>query len=174
MDNAESIFDGEGNLTQPATGATSAGGLSGDLPRNRMVVAVLSLIGVFLAAYLVANNLGLTPPIPCGQGDCGTVQSSQYAWVGPVPVSAIGLVGYAALFVLAMMGLQPRWAGSRAVAFLLLGGAALGVLFSAYLTYIEAVVLQAWCRYCVASAILIGLVLVAAVPEVKRVRGAVG
>ena len=139
--------------------------------RNRMAVALLSLIGILLTFYLVAYNLGLTPPIPCGSGDCGTVQSSEYAWVGPVPVSAIGLAGYAALFALSMLGLQAAFQGSRAIAVLLLGGAFFGVLFSAYLTYIEAVVLQAWCRYCVASAILIGLVFLATLPEARRIRG---
>lgn len=135
-----------------------------------MVVAVLSLIGVFLAFYLVAYNLGWTPPIPCGSGACGVVQSSQYAWVGPIPVSAIGLGGYLALLVLSILGLRPSAARSRAIPFLLFAGALVGVLFSAYLTYLEAMVIQAWCRYCVASAILITLVFVATLPELKRLR----
>ena len=135
-----------------------------------MVAAVLSLIGVFLAFYLVANNLGWTPPIPCGTGACGLVQSSKYAWIGPVPVSAVGLAGYLALFALSIAGLQASLAGSRAIAFLLFAGALLGVLFSAYLTYLEAMVIQAWCRYCVASAILITVIFVATLPEVRRIR----
>ncbi len=135
-----------------------------------MWIAALSLIGAFLAFYLVAGNLGWTPPVQCGVSDCGTVQASRYAWVGPVPVSAIGLAGYLALFALALAGLQPGLARSRLVAGLLFGGALGGVLFSAYLTYLEAVVIQAWCQYCVASAVLITFVLVAAVPELKRAK----
>lgn len=137
-----------------------------------MLIAVLTLGGSFLAFYLVAYNMGWTPPIPCGSGDCGIVQSSRYAWVGPVPVSAIGLGGYLTLFVLSVAGLQGPLASSRATAFLLFGGALIGVLFSAYLTYIEAAVLQAWCRYCVASAILIAIVFLATLPELKRLRSA--
>ena len=135
-----------------------------------MAVAVLSLAGVFLAFYLVANNLGWTPPIPCGTGDCGIVQSSRYAWVGPIPVSAIGLGGYLALFVLSLLGLQESKAHSRLIPSLLFGGALLGVLYSAYLTYLEAAVIKAWCRYCVASAILMAVVFAATIPEVKRIR----
>lgn len=135
-----------------------------------MAVAVLSLAGVFLAFYLVANNLGWTPPIPCGTGDCGIVQSSRYAWVGPIPVSAIGLGGYLALFVLSLLGLQESNAHSRLIPSLLFGGALLGVLYSAYLTYLEAAVIKAWCRYCVASAILMAVVFAATIPEVKRIR----
>ena len=135
-----------------------------------MAVAVLSLAGVFLAFYLVANNLGWTPPIPCGTGDCGLVQSSRYAWVGPIPVSAIGLGGYLALFVLSLLGLQESKAHSRLIPSLLFGGALLGVLYSAYLTYLEAAVIKAWCRYCVASAILMAVVFAATIPEVRRIR----
>ena len=150
---------------QSASAASSTSG-----PVNRMVAAVLSLIGVFLAFYLVANNLGWTPPIPCGTGACGLVQSSKYAWIGPVPVSAVGLAGYLSLFALSIAGLQRSLAGSRALAFLLFAGSLLGVLFSAYLTYLEAMVIQAWCRYCVASAILITVIFLTTLPEVKRIR----
>ncbi|MDE2752742.1 MAG: vitamin K epoxide reductase family protein [Gemmatimonadota bacterium] len=152
-----------GGESTPATSPASG-------PVNRMMAAVLSLIGVFLAFYLVANNMGWVPPIPCGSGACGLVQSSKYAWIGPVPVSAVGLGGYLALFALSIAGLQRSLAGSRAIAFLLFAGALLGVLFSAYLTYLEAMVIQAWCRYCVASAILITVIFAATLPEVRRIR----
>lgn len=143
----------------------------GPLPRNRMGIALLSLGGAFLAFYLVAGNLGWTGPVQCGAGDCGTVQASQYAWIGPVPVSAIGLGGYLALLALALLGLQPAFARSRLVAGLLFGGALAGLLFSAYLTYLEAAVIRAWCRWCVASAVLIAIVFLACLPELKRARG---
>lgn len=139
-----------------------------------MVVAVLSLIGAFVAFYLLAANLGWTPPVPCGTGDCGTVQSSKYAQVGPVPVSGIGLAGYLALLALSLAGLRERMASSRAIPFLLLAGSLFGFLFSAYLTYLEAAVIEAWCRYCVASAIIITIVFAAALPELKRIRGGSG
>ena len=139
-----------------------------------MAVAVFSLIGAFLAFYLLASNLGWTPPVPCGAGDCGTVQSSKYAKVGPVPVSGIGLAGYLALLMLSLAGLQGRLASSRAIPLLLFAGSLSGFLFSAYLTYLEAAVIKAWCRYCVASAIIITIVFAATLPELKRIRGGSG
>ena len=139
-----------------------------------MAVALLSLVGAFLAFYLLASHLGWTPPVPCGTGDCATVQSSKYAKVGPVPVSGIGLGGYLGLLGLSFAGLRPRLAASRAIPFLLFAGALAGLLFSAYLTYLEAAVIKAWCRYCVASAIIITIVFAATLPELKRIRSGSG
>jgi uncharacterized membrane protein len=135
-----------------------------------MLVSVLSLIGFFVALYLWAHNSGLTGPIVCGIGDCATVQSSPYARIAGVPVSAIGVAGYVALFVLSMLGLQPAHRASKAIGGLLLTGASFGVAFSAYLTYLEAAVIRAWCQYCVASAIIITLILFATLPEIARFR----
>jgi len=145
--------------------------VGGTPPTNRMAVAVLALVGLFVALFLWAHNAGLTGPIQCGIGDCATVQSSEYARLGPVPVSAIGVAGYAALVALALLGLQPAHRDSRLVGTLLLAGSGSGVAFSAWLTYLEAFVIHAWCQYCVISAIVITLIFFASLPEVARIRG---
>ena len=94
--------------------------------------------------------------------------------MGPLPVSGIGLAGYVALLGLSLAGLQDRLSRSRLIALLLFGGALFGVLFSGYLTYLEAAVIKAWCRYCVISAIIITIVFAATLPELKRIRGGSG
>lgn len=151
----------------PAHGRAAAGSPASP-PRNRMVVAVLSLVGLFVALYLLAHSLGWTGPVICGIGECETVQSSSYAWVGPLPVSGIGVAGYAALLGLAVVGLRPGMRRSRAVGLLLLAGSAAGVAFSAWLTYLEAFVIRAWCQWCVISAVLIFLIFLACLPELRR------
>ncbi|MEJ2205388.1 MAG: vitamin K epoxide reductase family protein [Gemmatimonadota bacterium] len=139
-------------------------------PVNRMVIAVLSLVGFFIAFYLLAHTLGWTGPLVCGVGECSTVQSSRYAWVGPVPVSGIGLVGYLVLLGLSVLGIQPAWRSSGGVGVLLLGASTVGLAYSAYLTYLEAAVIRAWCQWCVMSAILATLIFLASLPEVGRMR----
>lgn len=139
-------------------------------PLNRMIVAVLSLAGFFVSFYLLAYNLGWTGLVVCGVGSCETVQASPYAKIGPVPVSAVGVAGYGALLALSLAGLQPDRRGSAAVGGALLGGALVGTGFSAYLTYLEAAVIHAWCQWCVVSAILITLILLATLPEASRLR----
>lgn len=140
-------------------------------PMNRMVVAALSLVGVFVSTYLLAHALGLVGSLVCGVGDCAAVQASRWAKVGPVPVPLIGLAGYLALFGLATAGARPSLAASRGVALLLLGGSMVGVAYSAWLTYLEAAVIHAWCQWCVVSAVLMTLVFLAALPEARRLSG---
>lgn len=155
--------DGAGTAEEPVTGVAP--------PMNRMVIAALSLVGVFVSTYLLAHALGLVGSLVCGVGDCATVQASRWAKVGPVPVPLIGLAGYLALFGLATAGARPSLAASRGVALLLLGGSTVGVAYSAWLTYLEAAVIHAWCQWCVVSAVLMTLVFLAALPEARRLSG---
>jgi uncharacterized membrane protein len=132
-----------------------------------MAIALLSLGGVFVALYLLAYWFGWTGPLICGVGDCGTVQASEHARIGTIPVAGIGLAGYLALLGASLLGLQPAWATSRALGGLLLAGSAVGVAFSAYFTYLEAYVIHAWCQWCVVSAVLMTLIFLAALPEAR-------
>jgi uncharacterized membrane protein len=133
-----------------------------------MLIAVVSLIGLFVALYLTAHALGWTGPLVCGIGECETVQASKWAKVGSVPVALIGLLGYLALLALAVLGIQPGRRRSRAIGGLLLAGATVGFAFSVWLTYLEAFVIHAWCQWCVSSAILMTVIFVASLPELGR------
>jgi len=141
-------------------------------PLNRMMIALLALLGLLLSGYLSAYKLGLFGTIVCGTGGCDTVQSSPWAVFLGVPVPFIGFAGYAALFVVALLGLQPRFVSSRSIATLLLAGATAGLLFTAYLTYLEAAVIHAWCRWCLGSAAIATLIFFAALPELRNLRRA--
>jgi uncharacterized membrane protein len=143
-------------------------------PRNRMAVALLALVGLLVSLYMLAYALGLTSDVMCGLGDCERVQSSPWAWVGPIPVSALGVAGYLALMAVSLLGLQPPLRDSRVVPLALLGGGVVGVAFSAYLTYLEAFVIHAWCQWCVISAIIMVLAFLAALPELKVLRSPPG
>jgi uncharacterized membrane protein len=135
-----------------------------------MIIAVLSLIGFFVAAYLVAHHLGWVGHLMCGVGDCDVVQASTWSSVGPVPTAGIGLAGYIALLIVSILGLQPTFLGSRWVSAALLAMASVALVFSVFLTYLEAFVIHAWCQWCVLSAILVVLIFAASLREVPRLR----
>lgn len=139
-------------------------------PLNRMAVAVLGLMGFFVSLYLLLYDLGFMGEIICGVGSCAEVQASPWAHLGPVPVALFGVLGYAALLGLSVAGLQPGRRSSSVIGGLLFAGALVGVLYSAWLTWLEAAVIHAWCQWCVMSAVLMVLIFVAALPELRNLR----
>ena len=81
------------------------------------------------------------------------------------------MAGYIALLALSMAGLQPGRERAPLIGGLLLAGSGFGVAYSAYLTYLEAFVIHAWCQWCVISAILMTLIFLASLKEIGRMRG---
>jgi uncharacterized membrane protein len=136
----------------------------------RMGIAVLALVGLLIAAYLTLFKLGFMGAIQCSIGGCEKVQASRWAEFLGYPVAAWGVGAYAAILALALLGLQPRFSEARWVALGLFALAAVGVVFSAYLTYLEAFVIHAWCQWCVVSAILITLIFLLSIPGLRRAR----
>lgn len=136
--------------------------------RARQAIALLALVGFFLALYLLLYKLGLIGGLQCGTGSCEYVQTSAYGRFLGFPVASYGVLGYGAIFAVALLGLQPRWLGHPGPSRLVAGFAGVGFLFTLYLTYVELFVLQAICRYCVASAVIITAILVVALVDSKR------
>ncbi|UWZ86501.1 vitamin K epoxide reductase family protein [Occallatibacter riparius] len=115
----------------------------------RYIITVLALAGL-VVSYLALRVHYSNDVEPCdinAHWDCGVVNHSPFAMIGPVPVAAIGMAGYVLLGVLAMMRLRA----------LLLAGTLIGLGFALYLTYIEKFVLMVYCLYCVISQ---GLILI--------------
>jgi uncharacterized membrane protein len=123
-----------------------------------MAASILSLIGFFVAFYLLLWKIGVLGELACSTGGCETVQTSEYSSFMGVPVALYGAAGFISLFVVSLVGLQPRWRERRGPTILLTLFSGIGVAFSAYLTYVEAAVIHAWCQWCVASATIITLV----------------
>jgi uncharacterized membrane protein len=123
--------------------------------RHRQAIALLALVGFFVALYLWFYKIGVIGNLQCGSGGCEYVQTSPYGDLFGVPVALYGVVGYALMFVVALAGLQPRFQahpGPTRLLALLAGGA---FLFTLYLVYIELFVIQAICRWCMVSAVIV-------------------
>jgi uncharacterized membrane protein len=145
-------------------------------PRRRLaewpewVVPALAAVGLGVALYLAYVEVTGTQAV-CGPvGDCNTVQLSPYAYIFGIPVGVLGVIGYVAMagvWLLARVGpgaLRPR----AALAVWLM--AAGGVLFSIYLTFLEPFVIGATCIWCLNSAIIMTLILLATTPAAQRSR----
>ena len=121
----------------------------------RYVFILLALFGIVVSSLALREHYreGLSPCSINDKWDCGIVNKSPYAMIGPVPVAAIGIAGYLLLGVLGAMR-RYRW---------LLLASVVGLGFSLYLTHIEAKILGVWCIYCVMSFAAICLITLLAV-----------
>ena len=136
--------------------------------RQRQAIAVLALVGLFVALYLWLHALGFGGAIKCGaSGGCETVQTSHWAVFLGLPVALYGVVGYLAVLIVALVSLRPAALIERKwnVMLVVLGTA--GVAFTAYLTYLELFVIHAICRWCVGSALIITLLWIVSILSLR-------
>lgn len=126
---------------------------------RRRAIAVLALLGILDATYLLLGKLGTVGELSCTiSHGCDVVNSSAYSEFLGIPVAAIGVVGYLALFVVAIVGVQPRWVADPRPDLVLGVLSAVALIFTLYLTYAELFVLHAICQWCVVSQIAILLI----------------
>ncbi len=137
-----------------------------------MMVATLSLLGLLVALYLTLFKIGVIGELTCRIGSCETVNTSRWSMFLGLPVAAWGMAAYLVLLMLSLIGLQPRFDGSRPVAVALTGIAGAGTLFSAWLTYLELAVIHAICIWCVTSAVIIGTIFLVSVLDLRSVTAA--
>lgn len=112
----------------------------------RLVMIVVTLVGLGVASYLTYVHYSGTPPVCTAGGSCLKVQTSIYSKLGGVPVALMGLIGYIA--ILASL-LAPENETTRFATLVFTLG---GFGFSAYLTYRELFSIHAICEWCASSA----------------------
>jgi uncharacterized membrane protein len=137
---------------------------------KRMWMALISLAGLFLGAYLTMYKFGVIGSLACNVGSCEQVQTSRWSVFLGLPVATWGVGYYVLMLALAIAGLQPRFMDSRrlSLAMLLLTG--WGVVFTAWLNYLEAFVIHAWCEWCLGSAGMVAVLFVLALLDWRETR----
>lgn len=109
----------------------------------RYVLSLLAVAGL-VVSYLALRVHYSTDVQPCDineHWDCGVVNHSPFAMIGPIPVAAVGMAGYALIGVLALLR-------RRAI---VVAASIAGLGYAVYLSHIEKDVLKVWCLYCVIS-----------------------
>lgn len=122
----------------------------------RIALGILALAGLGVSGYLTAVRFAGDDPVCLVGGGCRTVQQSEYSELAGIPVAVLGLVGYAALLVAAILPGQLGRALGLFTALVSFG-------FSLYLTFAELFLIDAICEWCVTSAVLITLALIVTV-----------
>jgi len=137
---------------------------------RRMIIAALALVGLYVAMYLWLFKLGLVGSLACKVGGCEQVNTSPYAVLLGRPVAFWGVAYYVAMFVAALLGTAERFVADRRFAVVLVVLTGWGVLFSAWLTWLELAVIHAVCMYCVISAVIVVIMFVLAMLELRADR----
>ena len=116
----------------------------------KYLLIVLAVFGIIVSSLALREHYREYGDSPCSineHWDCGVVNHSPYAMLGPIPVAAVGIAGYILMAILAFL---------RSYRLLLVPTLA-GVAFSLYLAHIEKDILGVWCIYCVISLGIISL-----------------
>jgi uncharacterized membrane protein len=124
---------------------------------------LLSLIGVVISLYSFLHNQGFASGEFCKINDsfnCDVVNKGPYSAIAGVPVSIIGVIGYA--FIALGAFLKWRQPDDRSLNHFLLFATVSGFLFSLYLSGLEAFVLDTWCLVCLTSQVNIILLMILA------------
>jgi uncharacterized membrane protein len=132
------------------------------------VIPLLAVAGMGVALYLSYIEITKTEAI-CGPvGNCNSVQESPYAILfGVLPVGVLGAIGYLAILIAWLLQQFGPQSLKKLGALSIWGFAWFGLLFSIYLTFLEPFVIGATCAWCITSAIVMTLMLLAATAPAK-------
>lgn len=118
----------------------------------RRIMFVTALVGLFASIYLLITYTS-GKPIVCGTTHgCEVVRASAYAYMGPIPRPALGVLFYAGFLfwlILRLAFAKPSW--QKVLLELTWIGACIGFLESAWLFYIQAVIIKSFCTWCLTS-----------------------
>ena len=137
-----------------------------------MIVAALALAGIFISTYLTLYKLGMIGELSCSIGSCETVNTSRWSIFLGLPVATWGLLFYIEVFVIAVVGTMPRFENEPLISMVLAAEAVIGVLFSAWLTYLELAVIHAICIWCVTSATIVVAIALVSLADLRELRPA--
>jgi vitamin-K-epoxide reductase (warfarin-sensitive) len=137
----------------------------------KYLIAILALAGIFVSVRaLQIHYMDPNAAPPCAvteHFDCGTVNHGPYSVFPPIkfdekpgtrhiPVALVGILGYTLIGIFALVG-RIR---------IVLELARIGFFCAAFLSFIEAYVIQTWCIYCLWSQSIITAILVASIVAV--------
>jgi uncharacterized membrane protein len=149
------------------TDETSITPPAGSIVKLPLAAAFVALVGLADAVYLTVHHF-TAEPVPCTiVAGCETVLTSSYAEIQGVPLAAFGALAYFIAFSLALLagfGNRLMWT---------LFGIQVGLMsiFTAWLIYLQAFVIGAFCQFCLLSAVttltMLGIFLASRLPRFR-------
>lgn len=124
-----------------------------------IVASLIAILGLADSGYLTIKHLQ-GAYVRCGD-ECSAVLGSVYAdGIAGIPLAGFGAMAYATVILAAVFVARGSIIGRRILGFM----AAIMALVSGWLIYLQAFVIHAFCKFCLASAVfsflLAGLVVI--------------
>ena len=113
-----------------------------------IIAVVLALVGLSDSIYLTVHHL-TAEPVPCSLVEgCETVLTSAYATIAGIPLAGFGAFAYFVAFSLSLLA-----AYGNGKAWMVFGlQAAFMTISSAWLIFVQAYYIHAFCQFCLLSA----------------------
>ncbi len=127
-------------------------------------ILLFAITGLIVSVYLRHKKKTSVEDMACPMdGNCEKVVSSEYSKFLGIPVELMGILYYILVifgYLFFLLGpATPNW-----FVFFILVSSMGALLFSAYLTFIQAFALKMWCTLCLISAALCGLIMLFTIP----------
>ena len=126
------------------------------MKKRAITLLLLSFLGLVDTLYL---GIKRGKPVPCSiTTGCEEVLNSRFSAVGGIPISWFGFAFYFAVFSAAAFAV---FSEDNRLMRLVFWPALAGFLISMALVGVQAFILSAYCQYCLVSAVLTTLILIA-------------
>jgi uncharacterized membrane protein len=135
----------------------------------RWSIPVIVIGGLAVAGYYVYLQF-TGDVVMCGPaGGCGPVLNSRYSKLfGVVPMGTFGFVGYIAILAAWLLSQYGPASLKKLGVLSVWGFCVFGVLFSAYLTFLEPFVIGSTCMWCITSAVFMIILLLVSTPAAQQ------
>ncbi len=122
-----------------------------------IIVAALGMLdATYLLIIKISNNPGLCIQ---GVGECWSVNTSPYSEIYGIPVSFLGILGYASYFLVLFIYTFAEHLKTLSL-YVLFAISLIGFLFGLYLLYIQIIVIKGFCPFCLLSETLMTVLFV--------------
>ena len=128
---------------------------------------VLTVIGLLVSIYMTIFKITSNESMCIGSKDCSVVNASRYSEVNGIPVAVLGVIGYAAILAVLVLG-QRRGFFQQNGSLLFFGLSLTGFLFTLYLIFVEVALIKAYCPFCIASQTAMTLIFILSVIRLVR------
>jgi len=130
--------------------------------RLSQLTFALIILGLLVSVYMTIFKITSNENMCIGSKDCSLVNASRYSEINKIPVAVIGIGGYSALLAILLLERRPGFIKQNGT-MLFFALSLVGFFFTAYLIFVEIVLIKAYCPFCITSQVAMTLIFILSV-----------